>query len=154
MRSASVKPPKGPKSDLGLQLAVAAVTTFVAVALLLLTSGCSPKIIREIQHDTTYVERVRVDSLYKRDSVYIREKGDTLYVYQEHIRDRYIFRCDTVRLVKVDSVTVERVKEVKVPQPLTKAQTLKIRAFWGLLGAVVLLLLWTFRKSILKLLKI
>lgn len=144
------KPQRGP----WLHLLFVFVTTLATLAVLLLTSGCSPKIIREIQHDTTYVEKVKVDSLYKRDSVYIREKGDTLYVYKEHIRDRYIFRHDTVRLVKVDSIAVERVKEVKVPQPLTKVQTLKIRAFWSLVAAVVLLLLWTFRKSIIKLLKI
>lgn len=151
MRSASIKP--GGEPEWERYLTVALLTMLCALGLLLYTS-CSPKVIREIQRDTTYIERVRVDSTFLRDSVFIRERGDTVYIYREHIRDRYILRRDTVRLVRVDSVAVERVKEVKVPQPLTKAQTLKIRAFWGLLGAVVLLLLWTFRKSILKLLKI
>ena len=39
-------------------------------------------------------------------------------------------------------------------KPLTWWQSLKIRAFWGLLVAVVLLLLWTFRKPLLKLVKL
>lgn len=151
MRSASLSP-KEPQGGPRLQLFAAFVVTLLTLAVLLL-SGCSPKIIERIQRDTTYVERVRVDSLYQRDSVFIREHGDTVFIYREHIRDRYILRRDTVRLVKVDSVAVERVKEVKVEKPLTKAQTLKIRAFWGLLGAVVVLLLWTFRKPILKILK-
>ena len=117
-------------------------------------TSCSPRIIENIsyQRDTTYVQQVKVDSVYRRDSVFIREKGDTVIIYKERIRDRYVFRHDTLRLVKVDSVVVERVKEVKVEKPLSAWKTAKIAAFWWLVAAVLLLLLWTFRKPILKLL--
>ena len=96
--------------------------------------------------------QVKVDSVYRRDSVFVREKGDTVFIYKERIRDRYVFRHDTLRLVKVDSVAVERVKEVKVEKPLSAWKSAKIGAFWWLVAAVLLLLLWTFRKPILKLL--
>ena len=121
---------------------------------LALFSSCSPRIIETIryQRDTTYVQQVKVDSVYRRDSVFVREKGDTVFIYKERIRDRYVFRHDTLRLVKVDSVAVERVKEVKVEKPLSAWKTAKIGAFWWLVAAVLLLLLWTFRKPILKLL--
>ena len=117
-------------------------------------TSCSPRIIENISYkrDTTYVQQVKVDSVYRRDSVFIREKGDTVIIYKERIRDRYVFRHDTLRLVKVDSVVVERVKEVKVEKPLSAWKTAKIAAFWWLVAAVLLLLLWTFRKPILKLL--
>lgn len=117
-------------------------------------TSCSPRIIETIryQRDTTYVQQVKVDSVYRRDSVFIREKGDTVIIYKERIRDRYVFRHDTLRLVKVDSVAVERVKEVKVEKPLSAWKTAKIAAFWWLVAAVLFLLLWTFRKPILKLL--
>lgn len=117
-------------------------------------TSCSPRIIENIryQRDTTYVQQVKVDSVYRRDSVFIREKGDTVFIYKERIRDRYVFRHDTLRLVKVDSVAVERVKEVKVEKPLSAWETAKIEAFWWLVASVLLLLLWTFRKPILKLL--
>ena len=119
-----------------------------------LAVSCSPKIYERVvyQHDTTYVQQVKVDSVYRRDSVFVREKGDTVFIYKERIRDRYVFRHDTLRLVKVDSVAVERVKEVKVEKPLSAWKTAKIEAFWWLVAAVLLLLLWTFRKPILKLL--
>lgn len=119
-----------------------------------LAVSCSPKIYERVvyQHDTTYVQSVKVDSVYRRDSVFVREKGDTVFIYKERIRDRYVFRHDTLRLVKVDSVAVERVKEVKVEKPLSAWKTAKIAAFWWLVAAVLLLLLWTFRKPILKLL--
>ena len=93
-----------------------------------------------------------MDSVYRRDSVFIKEKGDTVIIYKERIRDRYVFRHDTLRLVKVDSVVVERVKEVEVEKSLSAWKTAKIAAFWWLVAAVLLLLLWTFRKPILKLL--
>ena len=119
-----------------------------------LAVSCSPKIYERVvyQHDTTYVQSVKVDSVYRRDSVFVREKGDTVFIYKERIRDRYVFRHDTLRLVKVDSVAVERVKEVEVEKPLSAWKTAKIEAFWWLIAYVLLLLLWTFRKPILKLL--
>lgn len=117
-------------------------------------SGCSPRIIERVQRDTLWRERVQVDSIYKRDSVYIREKGDTIYIYKERIRDRYILRRDTLVRVVRDTVAVERVKEVKIEKPLSWAQRLKIRAFWWLFGALALLLLWVFRKPLLKLMNV
>ena len=119
-----------------------------------LAVSCSPKIYERVvyQHDTTYVQQVKVDSVYRKDSVFVKEKNDTVYIYKERIRDRYVFRHDTLRLVKVDSVAVERVKEVEVEKPLSAWKTAKIEAFWWLVAAVLLLLLWTFRKPILKLL--
>ena len=119
-----------------------------------LAVSCSPKIYERVvyQHDTTYVQSVKVDSVFRKDSVFVKEKGDTVFIYKERIRDRYVFRHDTLRLVKVDSVAVERVKEVKVEKPLSAWKSAKIGAFWWLVAAVLLLLLWTFRKPILKLL--
>lgn len=129
----------------------------VGVAVMLIAAAltsCSPRIVERIEvrekHDTLVVHQVQVDSVFRRDSVFVREKGDTVYIYREHVRDRYKFVHDTTRLVRVDSVAVERVKEVKVEKPLSVGQSLKIRAFWWLFVAALLLALWTFRKSILK----
>ena len=123
---------------------------YIITAVSMLCS-CSPRAIEHIryQHDTTYVDKVQIDSVYRRDSVYVREKGDTIYIYKEKIRDRYRYIHDTTRVVQVDSVTVERIKEVKVEKPLSWWQRAKLGLFPWLLGAVLLLLLWTFRKFIL-----
>lgn len=122
----------------------------IIVAALLLASSCSPKIYERVvyQKDTTYVSKI--DSIYKyeRDSVFVKEKGDTVYKYVERIRYRDRYKVDTLVKVRVDSVSVERVKEVKVEKPLSWWQKFRIGAFWWLLGAVVALLLWTFRKLI------
>ena len=155
MSSATRNPQRDPspywwvRPPLGWLLGGMLLLTAMAAA-----SSCSPRIIETIryQRDTTYVQQVKVDSVYRRDSVFTREKGDTVFIYKERIRDRYVFRHDTLRLVKVDSVAVERIKEVKVEKPLSAWKAAKIEAFWWLVAAVLLLLLWTFRKPILKLL--
>lgn len=121
------------------------------VVLAVLTASCSPKIYERlvVQHDTTVV--VVRDSLwqFQHDSIFVREKGDTVYKYVEHIRYRDRVKVDTFYRVRVDSVTVERIKEVEVAQPLPPWQKARQGAFWWLVGAVLLLLAWTFRKQLL-----
>ena len=153
MSSAARDPRKNPEPGWWVAPFVFYLIVGFAILLVMVTS-CSPRIIETIryQRDTTYVQQVKVDSVYRRDSVFVREKGDTVFIYKERIHDRYVFRHDTLRLVKVDSVAVERVKEVKVEKPLSAWKSAKIGAFWWLVAAVLLLLLWTFRKPILKLL--
>lgn len=128
--------------------------SIIAIVAVLLLAGCSPRIVEHIryQRDTTYIDKVQIDSIYKRDSVLVREKGDTIFIYKEKIREKYRFVHDTVRLVRVDSVAVERIKEVKVEKPLSWWQRSKMAAFPWLLGAVVLLALWTCRKWLVRLL--
>ncbi len=134
----------------------ALVGSLVFLVFLFTVSACSPRIVERIvvQKDTTYINKVQVDSVYQRDSILVREKGDTVFIYKEHIRDRYRYIHDTLRLVRVDSVAVEREKIVEVEKPLSKWKTAKIGAFWYLCGALLLCLLWIFRKPLLKLLKL
>ena len=132
----------------GRRLARRTVPVLLAV---MICAGCSPKIIERVvvQRDTTTVHHR--DTTYRRDSIYIREymKGDTVYI--DRYMDRYVFRDrwrDSVT-VRVDSVAVERIKEVKVEKPLSWWKRVKIGAFPWLLLAVAGLLLWTFRKFLL-----
>jgi len=135
----------------GLQMSMQAWRRVsVLLAIIVLCAGCSPKIIERVvvQRDTTTVHHR--DTTYRRDSIYIREymKGDTVYV--DRYRDRYVFRDrwrDSVT-VKVDSVAVERIKEVKVEKPLSWWKRVKIALFPWLLIATAGLLVWTFRKFI------
>lgn len=125
---------------------------FPILLLALLLASCSPRIVERVvaQHDTTYIVKRDSVTFYDRDSVFIREKGDTVYQYVERWRWRDRVRVDTITRIKVDSLTVERIKEVPVQIPLSGWERLKIRAFWWLLGLVAAMLLWTFRKFIFK----
>lgn len=130
--------------------------TGLLFATLLALTGCSPRIYERVvtQRDTLY--RVQRDSVavLQRDSVFVREKGDTIYIYREKVRYRDRVKVDTIYRTRVDSVAVERIKEVQVSKPLSFWQRVKIGAFWWLSVAVLLLLLWTFRKPLLKLIRI
>ncbi len=132
-----------------------AIALIVILLIAIMASSCSPRVIETIhyQHDTTYVERVQIDSVYKRDSIYVKDKGDTVYIYKELWREKYKYLRDTVAVVRVDSVAVEREKIVEVEKPLSKIQSLKMGAFWWLLGTVLALGGWTLRKPLLKLIK-
>lgn len=125
---------------------------FPILLLALLLASCSPRIVERVvaQHDTTYIVKRDSVTFYDRDSIFIREKGDTVYQYVERWRWRDRVRVDTITRIKVDSLTVERIKEVPVQIPLSGWERLKIGAFWWLLGLVAVLLLWTFRKFIFK----
>ena len=93
------------------------------------------------------VETVRVDSLYLtiherdsihiKDSIYIREKGDTVFV--ERWRTQYRDRGRT------DTLYVDRVREVQVPYPVEKEltwwQEVKINFGDFSLGIIFVLLL-------------
>jgi hypothetical protein len=141
--------------DRELRLARRASLLLICVLLLALLSsmlsGCSPKIIDRVvtQHDTTQV--VKIDSVwqFQRDSIFVKEKGDTVYKYVEHIRYRDRYKVDT--LVRVREVHDTTAVEVKVEKSLSWSQKAKIGAFpWVMLGLIACLV-WIFRKWIFKL---
>ena len=143
---------KSERNGSGWEPGALLLALLLSVILLTLASSCSPRIVEHIryQHDTTYVVRRDSVRFYDRDSIYIREKGDTVYKYVEKWRWRDRVRVDTFYRTRVDSVAVEREKIVEVEKPLSGWRKWQIGAFWWLCVAVVLLLLWTFRKFIFK----
>ena len=118
-----------------------------------LLPACSPKIVEKVRTEYVYRDVHHRDTTIVRDSVYIKEwmNGDTVYL--EKFKDRYVYRDrwrdSVVVQEKRDTTVVER----KVEKPLTKLQKAKIGAFPWLLGAIVILLLWVFRRPILAILK-
>ena len=131
------------------------IAVMVILSLLML-AGCSPRVVEHIvhQHDTTYVGHTQIDSIFRRDSIFVKERGDTVYIYKERIRDQYKLLRDTVTVVRIDSVAYAAVKEVKVTQPISEWRQAQIRAFWPLLIALAAALLWIFRRPILRLIGI
>ena len=152
MRSELLREPRDPRGGWWTVLAA----FIVLVVMVLMLSGCSPRIVERlvVQKDTTYITRTDSVKFYDRDSIFVREKGDTVYKYVEKWRWRDRVKIDTVLRVKVDSVTVERVKEVKVEKPLSWWQRFRIGAFWLLSLALAGCLVWIFRKPLLKLLMV
>lgn len=122
----------------------------VLLGVSLLLASCSPKIVERVKVVTEYRNVYQIDTTIQHDSVFIREwvKGDTVFVRE--YRDKYIYRYNTVRdtLVKVDSVAVETIREVKVEQPLSLAKRAKLRLFWWVVAVAAGLGVWTFRRPL------
>lgn len=69
--------------------------------------------------DTVYLNRVQLDSIYMRDSVFIEKSGDTIREFQYKYIYRFKDRTDTLYLSKTDSIQVPYPVEVvkyKTPQ--------------------------------------
>lgn len=126
----------------------------ILLAVLLLAASCSPRIVEHVRTEVVYRDRVQKDSVYFRDSVFVSEKvkGDTVYIdrfkYKYIYKDKY--KTDTLLREVHDTTTVE----VKVEKPLPAWKSAKLGAFWWLVAALGVALLWIFRKPLLKLLKL
>ena len=96
----------------------ACVWVVVFVIVLMLT-GCSPKVIYvpEVHTDSVYITKHQKDSVWLHDSILVTEKGDTIRVEKWHTK--YIERQvhDTCFVTKTDSVAV--------PYPVKEKLTIK-----------------------------
>lgn len=100
----------------------------IALILVLLLSGCATKVVTVPEIHTEYVYRtdsfLQRDSIYVNDSVFVREKGDTVWIerYKTLYRDRWrdVVRVDSV--VEVDSIPYK----VEVEKSLTWWERQKI----------------------------
>ena len=116
------------------------------ITMCLVCVGCSPKIIEHevVKHDTTYIEKLRYDSIYKHDSIYIREyqKGDT--VYRERDRWHYAWRDrlvhDSIYIAQRDTIKQTEIREVE--RKLSGWQWFQIWAGRIAICLVGLLLVW------------
>lgn len=118
----------------------ALVMWIVAIILTSFLSGCrSVKYVpvEVIKTDTTYINKVQRDSIYQLDSIYIRDKGDTVLI----TKTKYIYRDKLVR----DTVYTSRVDSVQVPYPVEKKlsrwQQFKVDAGEWVLGMFIVMML-------------
>ena len=84
---------------------------------LLLLCGCRTEYvpIESVRYDSVMIEKLMRDSVFVRDSVYLREKGDTVYVG----KDRYVYVYRSV----VDTFFAEKIREKEVPVPVERKLT-------------------------------
>jgi hypothetical protein len=115
------------------------VSFFIIVLVLVFITGCltacSPRIVERVERltDTCYVSRQQRDSIYLRDSVYVREKGDTILMERWHTAWRERVRTDTVIVQRTDSIPmpyiVEKLVEKSKPTKWWQLVAVAIAAF-------------------------
>lgn len=67
---------------------------------------------------TEYKNTVSYDSIYFKDSVYIKEKNDTVYIENIKYRYKYVSNIDTI--LKNDTITNTIIQEVEVTKEVNK----------------------------------
>lgn len=96
----------------GLKFAV-----FCVILFYLIFSMSSCKTIEKTAYiervDTCYINKVERDSIYLKDSVFVREKGDTVFYDRWHTEYVYKMKCDTV-VKYIDNIVKEQVEVQKV----------------------------------------
>lgn len=126
------------------------------IAIILLVSaiwfGCSTTKyipLESVRYDTTYVNKYQYDSIYKRDSIVVRDKGDTVFIekYRYLYRDKLLH--DTLYFSKTDSIHVP----YPVERKLTRWEQFKVDVGGFAVSAVVVAVLIVFGIFVYKLKK-
>ena len=118
---------------------------FIVLMMIILFNSCSPKVIYVPEYHTEVVTRtdsvVKIDSVHVKDSVIIKQAGDTIEIDRWHTeyKDRWRERVVVDSFIKVDSVSVPYPVEKK----LSKWQQAKVDwGGWAMLIVVVLIFLF------------
>ena len=62
--------------------------------------------------DSIYISRFELDSIYVHDSVYVCDKGDTVYVKET----KYVYK----ERVHTDTIYMEKVDSIRIPYPVER----------------------------------
>jgi hypothetical protein len=95
------------------------VILFFITLMLVMSIVCScttTRTIELIKRDSVYIDRLKRDSIYQRDSIYMLIKGDTVFKYQYKYRYRDKLLRDTIAISKTDSIPYP----VEVPKYVEK----------------------------------
>lgn len=99
----------------------ATIIIAIAIIAIIACTSCAstkPVVLNHTIHDTTYIDRTRVDSVLRHDSVYLEvfTRGDTVYrtKYVDRFRDRIRIKTDTVYAMRTDSINVPKAVYKKV----------------------------------------
>lgn len=138
------------KEDKNVEWAARTLAAALLVALVWALSGCSHRYIpvESVRYDSIFFARIQKDSIFVQDSVYIKEKGDTVFVD----KFKYIYK----NVLKTDTLYISRTDSIQVPYPveakLTRWQKLKVDVGGYLLGIMTIyilfyIILWLIRKT-------
>ena len=105
-------------------------SVILAVCLVLLSACTTTKYITvPVTHtDTLYVTKHQRDSINVRDSIYIKDRGDTVWIERWHTKYVERLRTDTLIEHRTDTVSVPVEVQVKVPRRLTWWQQTRMHA--------------------------
>ena len=96
--------------------------------------------IPQIKTEIKYIDKVKYDSIYLKDSVYIIQRGDTIYNTKVAYRYKYKYLKDTITVNKTDTITrLQKVTKIKVKNQLNVVQ--KILMYIGLFSLLMFIII-------------
>lgn len=96
--------------------------------------------IPQIKTEIKYIDKVKYDSIYLKDSVYIIQKGDTIYNNKVAYRYKYKYLKDTIIVNETDTIIkLQKVTEIKVKNQLNVVQ--KILMYIGLFSLLMFIII-------------
>ncbi len=96
--------------------------------------------IPQIKTEIKYIDKVKYDSIYLKDSIHIIQKGDTIYNNKVAYRYKYKYLKDTITVNKTDTITkLQKVTEIKVKNQLNTVQ--KVLIYIGLFSLLIFIII-------------
>lgn len=96
--------------------------------------------IPQIKTEIKYIDKIKYDSIYLKDSVYIIQKGDTIYNNKVAYRYKYKYLKDTIIVNETDTIIkLQKVTEIKVKNQLNVVQ--KILMYIGLFSLLMFIII-------------
>ncbi len=80
-------------------------------------------------------DSIRHDSIYQRDSIYVIDRGDTVYTYKDRYLYKYLYLNSIDTVIKTDSVQIP----YPVEKALTRRQKAKIELGGWAFGVLIML---------------
>ena len=123
------------------------IATLIMMVVMLLTSCKSIQYVPvpEYHHDSIYITKVQYDSIFKHDSVFVKEylHGDTFYIEKTKWQTLYKYK------MVYDTAYVERVDSVSVPYPVERklSRWEQTKIDWGgtafmCLAIIIFIVIW------------
>lgn len=103
------------KEDRAVEWAARLFVATLAAACIWALAGCSSHQyipVESVRYDSIFLSKMQKDSIFVHDSLFIKEKGDTVFV------DKYKYVYKTI--IKTDTMTIERVDSIRVSFPVEK----------------------------------
>lgn len=128
----------------------------IIIILLVLVCSCNPKVITQIQRDTTYLYKTNTEYLHDSVTVFkdriVKEKGDTVYVKETIYKDRWRYKekTDTLYLEKIKEVEKEVTKEVEKPLTWFRKLFISLGKILSIITVLYIIYLIVYKKLKLK----
>lgn len=128
---------------------ISSILCIFIVAITLLTC-CTKRIyvpVETYKRDSVLVKSISIDTLIVQDSVYVLDKGDTVYFYKYKTKYKVQYIHDTTFVCRVDSVAVPYEVEKRVRYiPSVVWWVIGVLAFISMIGGLFIYIGFKFRK--------